>query len=192
MLVEHVISTLLLLLSVCLWSGGLGHWYLSDALDRSISTSCKLQMIPSGLAELLSGAFEAQLLRYFERLVHAANGYIVTRMSFLKKVEPGEIHYVASLILDPRFGRLEVVRMFADVNGISNLSETVQLYTDLLVEMMASAASQGEAKVVESTSIETGSAFNLFGVTSNTSEQGMRLPVVSSIATSVRPSLTRL
>lgn len=65
--------------------------------------------------------------------------------------------------------------MLADINGISDLYETVQGYIALLDEKMASAASQDESKVFQSTSRDTVNAFHLFQDTLNTSEQRMKV-----------------
>lgn len=84
------------------------------------------------------GTFQGKVYRFIIRLVAASNGYILSYLNFLCCVYSSFIHYVSCIILDPRYAELLLLGEFANANGINSLSNTVQGYKKLLLDIMES------------------------------------------------------
>lgn len=83
-----------------------------------MSTSCELNTI--GLGALPNGYFEHVSQRHTERVIDAANDYILSHLSFLPKVNRAAVHNMGSLVLDPRFPTFKGLKAFAEGNKIED------------------------------------------------------------------------
>lgn len=90
-------------------------------------------------------------------------GYIDSHLGFLKSVDEGSVHYVACFILDRQFAQLQLLRRYADLNNIDNISTTVQEYTKLLLKMIQSCASWSITADRNANDTSVPQQFTLFG-----------------------------
>lgn len=91
-------------------------------------TSCSPRDIRARLDDDPEGDFENKLCAFFKCGIDAANVYLIRHLSFVKDYKANHIHFAASLILDPRFGKIDLFERSADANDISSVSDNSGVY----------------------------------------------------------------